>query len=623
MNDRVFSEENESSRMIGGRTRRPRNVDSPRAAAILYGDWGTSKAYVLGLAFAQAGYSSFWLIAAMSVLLAVVGINYITICRHYPDGGGVYASVHHRSRTIAIIGAFLLIADYLVTAAISALSAFQYLGMPDPELFAGVAILVIGGLNYFGPKHSGELAIAFSIPTVIVVCMLGLFCLQHVGEAWHHLRPLEGGFWKNWNDFVGIVLALSGVEAIANSAGVMKLDPGSTEARPSVAKTATTAIISVVAEVTPFTALLGLGMHALAGLEVDRGQVNAPGHPGVRDQMLRYMAEVFTGEQFGPAAGDAAGLIVATVFALLLFSAVNTAIVDLTAILFLMSRDGEMPRHFQILNNFGVPNLGLIVATIIPALMVVAIPDVAGLGDLYAVGVVGAIATNLGATSTDTKLDLLLWERILMFCTFIIMLAIELSLFVDKSGARLFAGTIVAVGLLMHAIQRIGQKRAPLAAAEKRKPTQPPQSRPEFPKRAVSGSPIVCAVRGCGRTVEFAIEIAKGLDQPVYVLFVREQPILNLEDFNRDWRDDHEARRIFEYAKEKGYGHPTLPCYVVSDSTATTIVEFAAGVGASHLVLGASRRNMVLNLIRGNLIHRISRDLPETIRLIVYASDVL
>ena len=32
--------------MIFGKTQRPRNVDSARAAAILYGDWGTSKAYV-------------------------------------------------------------------------------------------------------------------------------------------------------------------------------------------------------------------------------------------------------------------------------------------------------------------------------------------------------------------------------------------------------------------------------------------------------------------------------------------------------------------------------------------------------------------------------------------------
>src|SRR6202163_538084 len=81
MNDRVLSAENESSRMIGGKTRRPRNVDSLRAAAILYGDWGTSKAYVLGLAFALAGYRSFWLIAAMSFLLALVGINHMALCR--------------------------------------------------------------------------------------------------------------------------------------------------------------------------------------------------------------------------------------------------------------------------------------------------------------------------------------------------------------------------------------------------------------------------------------------------------------------------------------------------------------------------------------------------------------
>src|SRR6202043_1295709 len=144
--------------MIVGKTKRPRNVDTPRAAAILYGDWGTSKAYVIGLAFAVGGYSSFWLIAAMCLLTALVGVNYMAICKHYPDGGGVYASVRHRSEIISIVGAFLLIADYIVTAAISALSAFQYLGLPHPELFAGGAILLIGALNFFGPKHTGGLA---------------------------------------------------------------------------------------------------------------------------------------------------------------------------------------------------------------------------------------------------------------------------------------------------------------------------------------------------------------------------------------------------------------------------------------------------------------------------------
>src|SRR5579862_6513599 len=182
------------ARMIIGTTKRPRDVDTPRAAAILYGDWGTSKAYVVGLAFAVAGYASFWLIGAMCLLTALVGVNYMAICRHYPDGGGVYASVRHRSEIISIVGAFLLIADYIVTAAISALSAFQYLGVPHPEICAAAAIAVIGALNYFGPKHTGGLAFLVSLPTVVVVVLLGMFCLPHLGTAVHNLEPLSGGF---------------------------------------------------------------------------------------------------------------------------------------------------------------------------------------------------------------------------------------------------------------------------------------------------------------------------------------------------------------------------------------------------------------------------------------------
>src|SRR5438105_15521097 len=182
-----------SKQLIATNVKRPRNVDVPRAAAILYGDWGTSKAYVIGLAFAVGGYASFWLIGAMCILTALVGINYIIICRLYPDGGGVYASVRHRSDIISIVGAFLLIADYLVTAAISALSAFQYLGVPHPEKFAAAAILVIGLLNLLGPKHTGGLAFLISVPTAIVVITLGLFSIPNIHEAIVHMQPLRGG----------------------------------------------------------------------------------------------------------------------------------------------------------------------------------------------------------------------------------------------------------------------------------------------------------------------------------------------------------------------------------------------------------------------------------------------
>jgi amino acid transporter len=118
----------------------------------------------------------------------------MAICRHYPDGGGVYASVHHRSKVIAIVGAFLLVADYIVTASISALFGFQYVGVPHPGIFAGVAILGIGALNFFGPRRTGELAVAISVRTVITVVVLAFFSLPHLGEAWHNLKPLSSGF---------------------------------------------------------------------------------------------------------------------------------------------------------------------------------------------------------------------------------------------------------------------------------------------------------------------------------------------------------------------------------------------------------------------------------------------
>src|SRR5205809_6545228 len=111
-------------------SQRPRDLSWFRAGALLFGAWGTSRLYVLGLAFLVAGRSSFWLIAMMSLLILAVGWAYTHICRIYPDGGGVYTAAKQRSRLLAVIGALLLFADYTVTASLSAVDAFHYFGLP-------------------------------------------------------------------------------------------------------------------------------------------------------------------------------------------------------------------------------------------------------------------------------------------------------------------------------------------------------------------------------------------------------------------------------------------------------------------------------------------------------------
>src|SRR4051812_11565259 len=280
---------------------RPRNVDWKRAAALLYGDWGTSKAYVIGLAFYLAQFGSLALIVAVSLLTAVVGYNYAIFCRNFPDGGGVYSAARSQSRLLAALGALLLIANFLVTAALSGWAAMSYLGVP-PSLIAPatmVAILVLGAINYFGPKHSGTMAVWMAIPTLAVVLIIVGLCLPHLSTA--HLEWPSGGFGQTWVSFTGVILALSGVEAIANMTGVMKLDPGSRVDTPQIGKTASRSIFVVAVEVVLGTVILGWAMLSLT-------KDLTPQLLSHKEDMLRYLGTHYATAAAGAGGGKGVGL---------------------------------------------------------------------------------------------------------------------------------------------------------------------------------------------------------------------------------------------------------------------------------------------------------------------------
>src|SRR2546430_7227994 len=160
-----------------GAVHRPRNLDWKRAAALLYGDWGTSKAYVIGLAFLAASFSSLPIILAVCALTGLVGINYIVICRHFPDGGGVYSAARSAGRLLAVVGALLLLADLTVTAALSGWSALSYITsgaetmarikiLREHIALTSIAVLLFMGLiNYLGAKQFWRFSVALTLPT--------------------------------------------------------------------------------------------------------------------------------------------------------------------------------------------------------------------------------------------------------------------------------------------------------------------------------------------------------------------------------------------------------------------------------------------------------------------------
>jgi nucleotide-binding universal stress UspA family protein len=330
--------------------------------------------------------------------------------------------------------------------------------------------------------------------------------------------------------------------------------------------------------------------------------------------MLRYMADVFAGNLFTPHIGYLFGLIVSFVFVALLLSAVNTAISALISLLFVMSRDGEMPQIFQNLNSFGVPRVPLLLATLMPMVLVFSIHDIAGLADLYAVGFVGAIATNLGATSTDWKLNLSKFERYGMFITFAIMAAIEITLLVDKPHARNFAISIVAAGLLLRGLvkeqedKRWGSKKVPIRHYS---------VCDDDDQAVLHVGAMLCSVTHIGKTLEFAIEECKKFKQPLYVLYIREQQIITEDDRNRLWLNDAQACSIFDYAKDYLPEVSIKFIYTVSDSTAATIVDTAKDLHISRIILGMPRSSKFFQLIRGNIVREVGKIIPQDIDLLV------
>ncbi len=596
---------------------RPRNVDWKRAAALLYGDWGTSKAYVIGLAFVAAGYSSLPIVLAVCVLTGIVGYNYVIICKHFPDGGGVYSAARDQSRLLAVIGALLLVADLIVTAALSGWSAMSYFKVPKESIWAStiVLILIIGAVNYFGPKHSGSFAMWLAVPTVVVVVLIILWSLPHLSLK--YLEPSHMGFRKNWVAFVGVILALSGVEAIANLTGVMKMDASSSLEEPQVLHTARKAIWPVAVEVVLGTALLGWAMLSLPR-ELE---------PQIRlryEDMLSFLGEQYGGLVFGALFGKIFGVIVGLIVGLLLLSAVNTAVAALIGLFYLLARDGEMPKPFARLNRHGVPWLPLAIAVMLPILVVAFSNDLNSLADLYAIGVVGAITVNLGSCSLNKNLRLNWSERAIMGATFLVLLAVELSIAKTKPNALFFALCVIGLGL---SLRSYSQKRAglrTLTVTEEVAAVIAPERMAKFRLNLSPGQAIMVAARGLTPVLQYALEEARLRQGSLYVLYVKQLAVSlpsSLPEIERPrWQTDRQAAEIMYGMLELGreYAVPIIPLFAISEDPAATILDLAATVGVDILMLGGANRHSLVSLLKGNVVTEVAKNLPDNIQLIIH-----
>jgi amino acid transporter len=437
--------------------------------AVVFADVGTSVYYTPGILFGQVGAHAPLFVGMTLVVFVLLTMKYAEVAARYPEGGGVVTvGAHAVNPFVGLVGGLLILVDYFLTSALSALSGFIYLSVVFPSLGAGtvlltvVALILLGGLNLLGARADAKITVLVAGVALVSQIAVVIAVLTHfgIGEAVGAVKQVTRGPSLGpialLTGFAGAFLAFSGLESISQLAPAMR--------RPQ-RRTAPRAMTLVVITVVATSPLLTLWSTTL--LNVKNKDPN---------QFISLLG--------GASAGPWLQTEVAATAALLLIFASNTAIIGCYHVFVALSRMRFLPQLLQERNHWRkTPHFAILVATAVPvAIVILANGNVSVLGDLYAFGLLGAFSV------TSVCLDVVRWRErthrdvgkrkangpfpvhtsmpvfvIGITTSFLVVLAWVTNLFA-KPLATLFGGSVTLVGLAVAGLTYSLRRRRGLPA---------------------------------------------------------------------------------------------------------------------------------------------------------------
>src|SRR5919106_906251 len=320
------------------------------------------------------------------LVLAIVVTSYRQTVRAYPRGGGSYIVARENLGTVpGLVAAAAILIGYVVTAAVSVTAGAIAVSSAAPGLaeqrvpVALVFIVVIALANLRGVRESGTL---FAVPTygfvvlVYVTIASGLVrCVGGCPRAETADLPLEASAGLSLFLILRAATqgasALTGVEAIADGVQAFRKPQGRNAA-------ATLAVLGVM------SATLFLGVTALARLL----EVRVTEETVSSASVLSQIGETIFGRGF-------MFFVLQTFTALILIVAANTAYQDFPRLSAILARDRFMPGQFKNRGDRLVFSNGVIVLSLLAALLVWAFDArLTKLIPLYLVGVLTAFTLS-------------------------------------------------------------------------------------------------------------------------------------------------------------------------------------------------------------------------------------
>lgn len=352
--------------------------------AVVFADIGSSIYYVPGILYGKVGnLAGFFVLLTMSVFV-LLALKYAEVSARFPEGGGVVTvAAQAMNPWVGALGGMFILVSYFLTAAISCLSAIQYLSVVFPAIGPFILVITIGVLvflgflNWVGISESAkvsligaliafgsDLAIIWTVFTHIPLSSLpALFDSMFTHASLTPVSLLVG--------FASAFLAFSGLESISQLSPVMK------SPRKKVISLALLFVVITIGVTSPLLTILSTLL-----------QQKAAADPVVSTQLISLLGGHWGNTVLQTEVAISASLILAF--------ASNTAVIGAYHVFMALSRMEFLPKFILKRNKFrNTPHWSILLATGIPiAVLLFVHGAIDVLGDMYAFGLLGAFSVT-------------------------------------------------------------------------------------------------------------------------------------------------------------------------------------------------------------------------------------
>lgn len=583
--------------------------------AVVFCDIGTSVYYVPGILYGTTGDAAGFFVLSTLLAFVLLAMKYVDVTRRFPAGGGVVSVADAAAgKWWGCLGGQLIMVDYFLTVAISAISGMYYVdsvwhlgGSVVPATLGALAALCF--LNIVGVKESAIVSLGLALSAAVVnVFVIGAVIVHAPPGLWGQFTNELGKMgemppWQVLVGYSGAWLAFSGLESISQLSPAMR-DLGATPRKGMLAV--------VVSVLITAPALTFFSTFVLSRSVKDHDS----------ERFISELAAIVGGEPLKLA-------VVLTASALLLFAA-NTAIIGNYHVMMALVRRNFLPEALGALSHrFQTPTRAVVLSTAVPAvILVVAGGSMTLLGELYAFGLLGAfILTSIGTDILRWRDEDRGWNFALGVLTSVLVaLAFGVNL-VSKPHATIFGGTLAGIGMLVgvatssgaldRLLDRVPRFRAP-SKIDSADTTFFTIEQAVAQRPAASEPGVIVASRGATRKIfKEAVDRARarGLDR-VYAIYVDEVPGLFYPQLAAP---TPEGLAVLEAAGAviESLNMKCVPVWALSHSAAISVAEAAEELGCDTVIIGATQRTFLWTALRGKFIQDLLGQLPSEIRLIV------